>query len=206
MSSRGATGARAGARPRPAVFLDRDGTLITELDYLADPDALELVPGAGEALALLGRAGFARVVVTNQSGIARGLFDHATLERVHARLRAALARDGGELELVRVCPHHPELGAPPWRRVCACRKPEPGLILEAARELELDLARSWVVGDAWRDLEAGRRAGVSGRVLVLTGKGRATRAELSAEELDGVLVASDVGAAARLIAEQAARA
>ncbi len=190
---------------RPAVFLDRDGTLITELGYLADPDALELVPGAGEALALLGGAGFARVLVTNQSGIARGLIEPPALDAVHARLRESLARAGGALDLVLVCPHHPELGAAPWRRACTCRKPEPGLILEAARRLGLDLARSWVVGDDRRDLEAGRRAGVPGRVLVLTGKGVQTRAALSAEEEGAVLVAADVGEAARWIVARAAR-
>jgi len=191
-------------RPRPAVFLDRDGTLITELGYLGDPDALELVPGAGAALALLGRAGFARVVVTNQSGIARGLFGERDLERVHARLREALAAEGGGLELVLSCPHHPAIGAPPWRRVCPCRKPEPGLILEAARRLDLDLGRSWIVGDSARDLEAGRRAGVGHRVLVLTGKGAATRASLSPAELDDVVVVADLGAAARFIARAVA--
>lgn len=185
---------------RPAVFLDRDGTLITALGYLADPAELELVPGAGAALARLGAAGFARVLVTNQSGIARGLLDEAALAAVHARLAEALAREGGALELVLSCPHHPEIGVPPYRLACGCRKPEPGLILEAARRLDLDLARSWVVGDAARDLEAGRRAGVPGLVLVRTGKGEATLAELGPAGLEGVLVVADVGEAARRIA------
>lgn len=163
------------ASSRPAVFLDRDGTLIDELGYLDDPERVRLYPGAGKALARLREAGLATVLVTNQSGVARGLFDEARLAQVHARLEQLLAADGARLDLILYCPHHPEIGAPPYRRTCACRKPEPGLFLDARRRLDLDLGRSWAIGDSRRDLEAARRAGVRHVLLVATGKGRAQR-------------------------------
>jgi histidinol-phosphate phosphatase family protein len=149
----------------PAVFLDRDGTLIKEVDYLNDPDQVELIPGAGEALKALGAAGFSLVLVTNQSGVARGLFNLETLDRIHERLTELLHEAGTSLDGIYTCNHHPDFGAP-----CSCRKPEPGLLLQAAQDLQLDLKRSWMIGDAARDLEAGRRAGTES-LLVRTGKG-----------------------------------
>jgi len=157
---------------RTAVFLDRDGTLVREVPgALSDPSQIELIPGAAEAVARLNRAGTLVALVTNQSAIARGWLDHERLERVHAALARELAAHGAHLDRIAVCPHHPDEGLPPYRRACGCRKPEPGLLLETAEALGADLARSWVVGDAERDLEAGRRAGARG-LLVLTGKGR----------------------------------
>lgn len=165
---------------RGAVFLDRDGTLLDELGYLADPERVRLLPGAAAGVAALNRAGWPVVLVTNQSGIARGLLDEARLELVHRRLRERLAEGGAHLELLLHCPHHPEFPAADAQGGrCECRKPAPGLLLEAARRLDLDLERSWIVGDAERDLEAGRRAGVGGLLLVRTGKGRETEARLA---------------------------
>lgn len=167
---------------RPAVFLDRDGTLLDELGYLADPTRLRLFPGAADAVRRIGAAGFAVVVVTNQSGVARGLLDEPTLAAVHAELERRLAREGAILAGIYCCPHHPTEGEAPWRRDCECRKPRPGLLLAAARQLDLDLSRSWLVGDALRDLEAGRRAGVGHLVLVGTGKGGNEREAAEAAE------------------------
>ena len=157
--------------PRRAIFLDRDGTLVDELGFLRRARDVRLLPGAARGVRLFNEAGWQTVVVTNQSGIARGLLDEHALEEIHARLRELLAREGARLDAILHCPHHPEEGAPPLRRACACRKPEPGMLLEAARRLALDLGSSWIVGDGLRDLEAGARAGLAGAVLVLTGKG-----------------------------------
>jgi len=180
---------------RPAAFLDRDGTLLDELGYLGDPDGVRLLPGVAAALVRLRRAGVATVVVTNQSGIARGYFDERAYARVQARVDSLLAAGGALLDGSYHCPHHPELGEPPWRRQCECRKPAPGMILQAARELGLDLERSFVVGDALRDLEAGRRAGVPHLYLVATGKGSATWDALDDERRRGLVHVPDLGAA-----------
>lgn len=184
---------------RAAVFLDRDGTLLDEEGYLGDPEGVQLLRGAARAVAELNAAGLATVLVTNQSGVARGIFDEERLAAVHARVAELLSEEGAHLDLVLFCPHHPEHGAPPYRRVCDCRKPAPGMLLRAARALDVDLARSWVVGDAARDLEAGRNAGVPNLVLVLTGKGGTAAAELSSEEKRDVHVVADLPAAAALI-------
>lgn len=157
---------------RRAVFLDRDGTLIDELGFLARPEDLRLYPCAGPAVRRLNEAGYAAIVVTNQSGIARGLFGEPELAAIHARLALELARHGAHLDDVLHCPHHPREGHAPWRRECTCRKPAPGLVLEAARRHDLDLAHSWMIGDSLRDLECGARAGLGGAYLVRTGKGQ----------------------------------
>jgi D-glycero-D-manno-heptose 1,7-bisphosphate phosphatase len=167
------------ARSRPAVFLDRDGTLNREVNYLSDPAEFAWLPGSRRAIARLNQAGLAAVVITNQSGIARGLFDERTLESIHARMHATLADAGARLDGVYFCPHHPDFGSPPYRAHCGCRKPLPGLLERAARELQLDLTRSWVVGDSGRDLAAGAALNLPG-LLVETGQGRAQASQLSA--------------------------
>ena len=186
---------------RPAVFLDRDGTLNREVNYLADPAQFELLPGVADGLARLSARGFALVVVTNQSGIARGLLDEATLADIHTRMDEELAPSGVVLDLVLYCPHHPDLDPGPgqddlaWTRArCSCRKPAPGMYVEAIARLGLDPARSWCVGDSLRDLEAGATLGIPG-VLVRTGKGRAQEA-LARERGLEVAVVDDFAAAA----------
>jgi D-glycero-D-manno-heptose 1,7-bisphosphate phosphatase len=153
-----------------AIFLDRDGTLVVEVDYLADPDRLELLPGVGAALRRLAAAGFLLCVVTNQSGIARGLLTEETLHTIHVRLDELLAREGVRLDSIGYCPHHPREGDAPYRRACRCRKPLPGLLEEAAERFGIDVARSYAIGDAMRDVEAGEALGATG-LLVRTGKG-----------------------------------
>jgi D-glycero-D-manno-heptose 1,7-bisphosphate phosphatase len=137
---------------RPAVFLDRDGTLVEDVGYPRDPEAVRLLDGAPEALAALRRAGYALVVVSNQSGIGRGLVSREEADAVHDRFVLELRGRGVELDDVRYCPHAPEDG-------CTCRKPAAGLLLDSARELGLDLSRSFMVGDKRADVEAGRAAG-----------------------------------------------
>lgn len=149
-------------RASPAVLLDRDGTLVVERHYLAQPDQLELLPGVVPALRRLRDAGFELVVVTNQSAIARGLVDEAGLARIHERLHEMLE---GLPRAYLHCPHHPDAGAGPYRRPCDCRKPAPGLIARAAALFELDLRRSWIVGDSARDVLAGRALGLRGALV-----------------------------------------
>ena len=163
--------------PRPAVFLDRDGTIVSERDYLRSVSEMRLLPGAALAIRQLNRAGFAVVIATNQSGVARGLLSESDLEHIHRVLRERLGRRGAKLDGIYYCPHHPAAALRRYRRRCRCRKPSPGLLLRAARELGLDLARSFAVGDSARDLAAGRRAGCR-TVLVRTGYGRETEETL----------------------------
>jgi D-glycero-D-manno-heptose 1,7-bisphosphate phosphatase len=149
--------------PQPAVFLDRDGTIIEEVGYPSSPDEVRLVPGAAEALARLADAGFALVVVTNQSGIARGLLTEDQLNHLHETLDDRFAARGARIEAFYACPHHPDPLVAKRRDLaveCTCRKPKPGMILQAAEDLDLDLEASWIVGDAWRDIQAGQAAGV----------------------------------------------
>jgi D-glycero-D-manno-heptose 1,7-bisphosphate phosphatase len=153
---------------KPAVFLDRDGTLIEDVDYLSDFDQVRLFPYTVDALRLLARAGFATVVVTNQSAVARGLVTEDFIMRTHDRLNQRLARGGARIDAFYFCPHHPDAVVEQYRRSCRCRKPQPGMIEDAARDLSLDLSRSWMVGDRWVDVAAGNAADV-GAVLVRTG-------------------------------------
>jgi len=190
---------------RPAVFLDRDGTLNREVEgALARVEDLELLEGAAEGAAHLAEAGFALVIVSNQSAVARGWASVDQVDAVNRALVQRLTAAGAAPDGVFVCPHHPSQGAPPYRRHCPCRKPAPGLIQRAARELDLDLARSWVVGDAARDLEAGQSLGLRG-ILVLTGKGTVERDRLAREGREPQLVATDLGAAARQVIESQGR-
>ena len=161
---------------RPAVFLDRDGTLIEERNYLDRVEAIAPFPDVASALARLARAGFALVLVTNQAGVARGYFDEDFVRRAHEHLAALLARDGIVLDGYYYCPHHPEGTLETYRRVCRCRKPGPGMVEDAARDLHLDVARSFVIGDKWIDVELAQNAGARG-ILVRTGYGAAIEAE-----------------------------
>lgn len=143
----------------PALFLDRDGTLTYPYHYPSRPEHLRLSPGVGEPLRALRRAGFRLIVVTNQSGVARGYFTEQDLDRMHAHLRAELAAQGVELDAVYYCPHHPEGVIQGLNIRCDCRKPMPGMLLQAAHDLQLDPTRSWLVGDILDDIEAGAQAG-----------------------------------------------
>lgn len=158
--------------PREAVFLDRDGTLIEEVHYLADPDQVRLIPGAAEAVRALNGAGALVIVVTNQAGVARGYFPESRVAEVHERLSRLLAERGAKVDAYYHCPHHPTEGAGAYRGECACRKPKPGMLLTAARDFDIDLARSWMIGDKACDAGAGAAAGCR-TLLVRTGHGAA---------------------------------
>jgi len=154
---------------RRAVFLDRDDTLIRDTGYLSDPDDIDILPGAAEGLCALNRAGVPAIVVTNQSGIARGLLDEKTLHVIHARLLKLLKMQGARFDALYYCPHHPQGIVEQYRMTCPCRKPEPGMLLQAARDFGLDLTTCFLVGDQGRDMEAIHRVGGTG-VLIATGK------------------------------------
>jgi len=145
--------------PNKAVFLDRDHTLIDDPGYLADPQAVKLLPGVELAVKSLVQAGYKIVVVTNQSGIARGLLTEEALDAIHAEMRRQLADRGAHLDAIYYCPFHPEGTVETYARESEFRKPQPGMLLKAAEDLDLDLAQSWMVGDSGRDIEAGQRAG-----------------------------------------------
>jgi D-glycero-D-manno-heptose 1,7-bisphosphate phosphatase len=147
-----------------AVFLDRDGTINEEMGYINHLDRLVLLPRTAQAIRRLNEAGLKVVIITNQSGAARGYFVPSLVDEVHEKLTALLAASGARVDAIYACLHGPDAG-------CACRKPKPGLIEQAARDLDLDLARSYLVGDRYKDLETAANAGVTG-VLVLTGYGR----------------------------------
>jgi D-glycero-D-manno-heptose 1,7-bisphosphate phosphatase len=155
---------------KPAVFLDRDGTLIEERGYLDRLDLIEPFSWTSGALRRLRDAGYALVLVTNQAGVARGYFDEAFVQEAHRHLAALLAADGVVLDGYYYCPHHPEGTVPGYRRTCRCRKPGPGMVEQAASELGLDVRRSFVVGDKWLDVELAANAGARG-ILVRTGYG-----------------------------------
>jgi len=164
-----------------AVFLDRDGTINEEVGYMDRLEKLKLIPGAAEAICLINASGMKAVVVTNQSGIARGLFDEAFVEAVHKRLREMLRAEGAFLDGIYFCPHHPTEGRERYLVTCDCRKPAPGLLLRAAADLHLDAVHSYMVGDTLKDIEAGAKAGAQG-ILVRTGYGSESAASLSPRE------------------------
>ena len=180
---------------RPAIFLDKDGTLIDNVPYNVDPALMELAPSAEEALTVWHEAGYALVVVSNQSGIARGYFAESDLEAVEARLHELLTESGVPLAGFYYCPHHPDGQVAAYAIACECRKPAPGLILAAASELGVDLAQSWLVGDILDDIEAGRRSGCR-TVLIENGNETQWR---KGQEREPHAIAPNLASAARVI-------
>ena len=155
---------------RPAVFLDRDGTLIEESGYLDRLDLLRVFPWTADAIRLLNRAGFATVVITNQGAIGRGIIDEPFLHQVHAAIDARLALGRARIDAYYFCPHHPAAVDEQHRQPCRCRKPAPGMIEQACRDLQIDPHRSVMVGDRWLDVACGQAAGARS-VLLRTGHG-----------------------------------
>jgi len=144
---------------KKAVFLDRDNTLMQDPGYLSDPEGVRLLPGVELAVKSLAKAGFKLVVVTNQSGVARGLLTEETLEKVHAELRRQLAEQNAHLDAIYYCPYHPEGVVEQYAVESDLRKPKPGMLRRAADEMDIDVEASWMVGDSSCDIEAGQRAG-----------------------------------------------
>jgi D,D-heptose 1,7-bisphosphate phosphatase len=161
---------------RRAVFLDKDGTLIEDVPYNVKPELIRLTPGAQEGLRLLHRAGYLLIVISNQSGVARGYFPETALAAVECRLQELLAEFDVPLSGFYYCPHLPEGSVAEYAIDCECRKPAPGLVLQAARDFEIDMGQSWFIGDILNDMEAGHRAGCR---TVLLDNGNETEWQLS---------------------------
>ena len=142
-----------------AIFLDRDNTIIEDPGYISDPDQVKLLDGAAEALNKLSAMGYKLIVVSNQSGVARGIVTEKTLEQIHQKLRQLLAEKNAYLDKIYYCPYHPEGVIEKYRRESDLRKPNPGMILAAAKDMDIDLDRSWAIGNSYRDILAGQRAG-----------------------------------------------
>ena len=180
--------------PRPAVFLDRDGTMIEEAGYLTSLDDVRWYPGTMDAVRLLNRAGYVVCVITNQGGIGLGLFDDAFVHTVHASLEAQLADSGAMINGWYYCPHHPNAVIPALTSPCACRKPGRAMIDAACRDHGIDLARSWVIGD--RDVDVQMAAAVGARgILVTSGHGARDLKTLGDTLPAGTLVARDLSEA-----------
>lgn len=187
---------------RPALFLDRDGTVIREVAFLHEPAKVKLIAGAAQAIAAANRAGWAVVIVSNQSGVGRGVFTWAEFAAVQEAVVAGLAAGGAAIDMVLACAYHPEAGQGRYRAAHSWRKPGPGMITAAAGGLGIALERSWIVGDNAIDMQAGRAAGLAGGLHVLTGHGGTFRAEAlaAATPVFPVIAVADIGAAARRIA------
>jgi D-glycero-D-manno-heptose 1,7-bisphosphate phosphatase len=153
------------------IFLDRDGTINEEADYLSSPLDLRLIPGSAQAIREANESGFRVFIITNQSGIARGILSEERLAEIHAALVAELAAGGASIDAIYYCPHHPDYGELPYRTRCDCRKPGTGMIRMAAERFGVDPGKSFVIGDRMIDVQTGNNAGATS-VLVLTGYGR----------------------------------
>ena len=173
---------------RGAVYVDRDGTLIEGIPYLHSPEQVRLIPGTGEAVARLNAEGYAVVLVTNQSGVARGYFPESAVARVHARLGEALHAHGAHLDALFHCPHHPDGRLASFRTKCRCRKPGPGMIERARKALGLEGGRQFVIGDNDVDLGLAHTVDLPG-ILVRTGYGREKETALLASATPPVRVA-----------------
>jgi D-glycero-D-manno-heptose 1,7-bisphosphate phosphatase len=180
-----------------AVFVDRDGTIIEEVGYLDRPERVELYPWSIDAIRALNRADVRVVLVSNQSGVARGFFTEAVVDQVHRRMADLLAAGGAHIDAYYYCPHHPDGTLAEYSRPCDCRKPAPGLVERAARDLGLDVARSFVVGDTRRDVGLARAVGARA-ILVRTGGGAIEETRLS-PALNADVVVDNLAAAASWI-------
>ena len=180
---------------RRAVFLDRDGTINVEKNYLHKIEDFEFIPGAPEAIKKLKDAGFLVIVVSNQSGIARGYFDEEAVRKLHQHIQDELSVIGTSIDAFYFCPHHQVEGLGDYKVDCDCRKGNPGMLLHAAQEHDIDLMQSFMVGDKLADIEAGARAGCKS-ILVLTGYGETTALN---HEASTVIKCQDLGLAAELI-------
>ena len=166
----------------PAIFLDRDGVLIeNRSDYVRDWSQVKIIPEAIHALSIAQIKKYKVVIVTNQSVVGRGLILLKTAQEINQRLINLIREHGGHIDGVYMCPHRPEDG-------CSCRKPQPGLLLQAAKDLSLDLQRSWMIGDAWSDVQVGQSAGVRHSILLRTGRGPEQLLRRCPEELAGYLI------------------
>ncbi len=186
------------AMPNRCVFLDRDGTINEEVNYLSRPDQLRLIAGAAEAIKGFAQAGLKVVVITNQAGVARGYFSEPALQQIHLELEKMLRAQDAHLDAIYYCPHHPTAGIGVYKIECNCRKPKPGLLEKAARELNLDLRQAFIVGDKPADLKAGEAVGCR-TILVRTGYGLESEKELTGGKFQPDHIADNLLEASRWI-------
>lgn len=187
---------------RPAVFLDRDGTINEQMGYINHISRFVLLPGVGRAIRKLNEQKIPVVVVSNQSGLARGYFPASLLDEVNQKMEQQLAAEGAHIDGLYICPHHPEAKEEKYRKTCNCRKPKIGLLKEAAADLGLNLKKSFMVGDRWSDLKCGAAAGATS-ILVLTGYGRGDQQYIGPQqEIQPAMVAENLNAAVDWILEQ----
>ena len=180
-----------GTRSRPAVFLDRDGTVSEEVGYMQSLSMYSVFPWTSRAIRRINDIGWAAVLVTNQSGVGRGLFDNGLVEQVHGLLRGEIAREGARLDGIYYCPHLPDDG-------CECRKPRPGMLQRASQEMKLDLGRSFVIGDRYSDIRTGVAVGAR-TILVLSGAGTEQHERYRGDEIQPDYVVPTLDHAVELI-------
>jgi len=187
---------------RPALFMDRDGTISEEVGYVNHPSRFRLFPYTAEAIKLLNEHGWLAIVVTNQAGVARGYFSEDVIVQIHEQLSRDLENASARLDAIYYCAHHPSVGEPPYRLDCDCRKPRTGLIDRAAVDFDIDLQRSWMVGDRYGDVELARNAGLHS-AFVLSGYGRGEwEFQRSAWKLEPEVVAENLLDVVRIIIER----
>jgi D-glycero-D-manno-heptose 1,7-bisphosphate phosphatase len=189
---------------RKAVFLDRDGTINEDVGYPSEYSQVRIYPAGFEAVRRLNLAGLVAIVITNQSGIGRGLITEEGLEDIHKRMHAAFVEKQARLDGIYYCPHYERSSIPRYREDCSCRKPNPGLALQAAADFDLNLKRSYMVGDKVEDILFGRNIRAT-PVLVLTGYGRKSRPQLEKMRISPAYIAADVLGAAEWILKREKR-
>lgn len=176
---------------RGGIFLDRDGTINKEVDFLSTPEGLELLPGSARAIREANDLGFKVFVVTNQSGIARGLLTETQLQQIHSKLTAMLAAEKAYIDAIYYCPHHAESGSGEYKQECDCRKPNTGMVRQAAAEFNIDPKESFVIGDRMIDVQLARNVNARS-ILVLTGYGKDELALCRAEHIEIGYIADDL--------------
>lgn len=187
---------------RIAAFLDRDGTVNEEVEFLRKPEQLRLIEGAGSALRALNEHGIFTCIISNQSGVARGFLTEGDLIPIHAKLEKELGRAHAKVDRIYYCPHHPTEGKPPYNIICECRKPATGMLVRGAQELRIDLDQSFVVGDRIVDVQAGKAVGAT-TILVLTGYGTTSVDECRRENVQPDLVVPSIVDAVEFILQKA---
>jgi D,D-heptose 1,7-bisphosphate phosphatase len=181
----------SGVKRTGAVFMDRDGTVNKEVGYLDNLTKLKLFPQTFAAIGKINKSGMKAVVVTNQSGVARGYFSEEFVSEVHSRIQEMLAEKGAYIDAFYYCPHHPTEGCESYTKPCRCRKPEAELFLQAVQDFNIDLQLSYMIGDTLKDIEAALKIGAKG-VLVRTGYGREVERDLPASEVRPEYIADDI--------------
>lgn len=173
------------------IFLDRDGTINEEVNYLSSPVKLRLIPGSADAIREANDLGIKVFIVTNQSGIARGILTEDRLKEVHDRLLSLLRKEEAHINAIYYCPHHPDHGDARYRKRCSCRKPKIGMLERAAKEFDVDLSKSFVIGDRMIDVQTGNNAGAIS-ILVLTGYGERERNLLPKNRVRAKIIADNL--------------